>query len=398
MVNKNMFGWISALAGILISVSSSLGASFKTTYPVVFAHGMAGFDDILGYDYWGDDYGVFVGNGCSLLEVFCNVDVSGSQQAYQSSVVPLHNSEVRGSELANDVEGFMVSAGKGYVNLIGHSQGGIDSRKAAYVLRGRTIQGVAAGTNKVKALISVSSPHRGSPIAKHVLNLGAGVTSVLSTLAEFYGSVVYGAGNDAIASLKNLVYNDFSSTDGITTGSKAFNNAYGPSATQIYATKYYSFITAQQGLDLNPALYLVKEAFTTIDGNGTSVTTSGGDLTDPENDGAASNGNGNANDTDDDGLVGINSQQMGERLIRDVDSLDMDDVYIDTARGNVTDINVGTSTQLTSNVTVSLESGWDSSGNVINQDHADVIGVPPDTFDEKEFYASVLGFIQARGY
>ena len=34
----------------------------------------------------------------------------------------------------------------------------------------------------------------------------------------------------------------------------------------------------------------------------------------------------------------------------------------------------------------------------INQDHLDVIGVPPDTFDEMEFYAAITDFIADNGF
>jgi triacylglycerol lipase len=40
----------------------------------------------------------------------------------------------------------------------------------------------------VKYGISISSPHRGSPIAQYVLNLYPGVQSVLEALAEYFGN------------------------------------------------------------------------------------------------------------------------------------------------------------------------------------------------------------------
>ena len=60
-------GAVAALSCMLIgSMTSGAEArtAGKTVYPIVFAHGMGGFDDILGYDYWGDDYGVFVLDPC----------------------------------------------------------------------------------------------------------------------------------------------------------------------------------------------------------------------------------------------------------------------------------------------------------------------------------------------
>ncbi|HMY10782.1 MAG TPA: acetyltransferase, partial [Turneriella sp.] len=69
------------LSLLFVAVAALNGSAFaavpKTTYPVVFAHGMAGFDDLLGYSYWGDDYGVFVGDPCDeFLEVTCNGNIN----------------------------------------------------------------------------------------------------------------------------------------------------------------------------------------------------------------------------------------------------------------------------------------------------------------------------------
>jgi triacylglycerol lipase len=356
------------MAMLVLTVAADARAdAARTSYPVVFAHGMAGFDDILGYDYWGDDYGTFVGDACDeFLELYCNGSIDSAQKAYVAQVQPFHSSEVRGVDLANDIEGFMATAGATGVNLIGHSQGGIDIRKAARVLyerRGQTV---------VRVLISISSPHRGSPVAKYMLDLGPGVSSVISALATYYGNVVYGAGNDAFAAAKQLVYNDYSASDGAVTGMRAFNQAY--NVDSRYATRYASLITAQSGLSVNPALYLLRQFFFDIDGDGHCTD-------DCDNDGAGGRGNGNSGNTDDDGLVGINSQQMGHRLRYDESLLGFDQVSTDHDRGFTGNLNAPSSLQMT------------SSASVINQDHIDVIGVGPDTFDEMEFYAAVIDYV-----
>lgn len=43
----------------------------ETKYPVIFAHGMAGWDDLgIGYSYFGEDWsGTFVGDSCSFMEL-----------------------------------------------------------------------------------------------------------------------------------------------------------------------------------------------------------------------------------------------------------------------------------------------------------------------------------------
>ena len=87
------------------------------------------------------------------------------------------------------------------------------------------------------------------------------------------------------------------------------------------------------------------------------------------------------NERDDDGLVGVNSQQMGYRLRYDERALSLDYVSTDYDRGYVGSLNAPTSTQMT------------SMANVISQDHLDVVGVGPDLFDENEFYAAIIDYI-----
>ncbi|QRN97839.1 acetyltransferase [Archangium violaceum] len=355
-------------AGALGLAPAAHAGAAKTTYPVVFAHGMAGFDNILGYDYWGDDYGMFVGDTCSLFETPCNEDIDGGQKTFVGQVQPFQTSEARGLDLANDIEGYMASSGATRVNLIGHSQGGLDARKAAKVLYTRK------GYTVVSVLVSVSSPHRGSPVAKYILDLKPGVTSVIAALAEIYGDIVYGSGNDGYAAAKQLVYNDYSATDGATTGARAFN-VNNPIDSR-YASRYVSLITAQNGSSVNPALYLVSEFFYDIDGDGYCVD-------DCDNDGAAGKGDGYANEADDDGLVGINSQQMGYRLKYSESTFGFDSVTNDANVAYLGSINAPTSAQMT------------STSSVINQDHLDVVGVGPDTFDEPEFYAAIFDYIAA---
>jgi triacylglycerol lipase len=368
-MKRSGYAFLALVIALLASDDAARAGAARTTYPVVFAHGMAGFDNILGYDYWGNDYGTFVGDPCdAFLEIYCNGDIDAGQKAYVAQVQPFQSSEVRGLDLANDIEGFMATAGASRVNLVGHSQGGIDIRKAARVLYERR------GYTVVSQAISISSPHRGSPVAKYILDLKPGVTSVIAALAKYYGDIVYQSGNDAFAGAKQLVYNDYSSTDGVTTGMRAFNAKY--PVDSRYASRYSSLITAQDGLSVNPALYLLKSLFYDIDGDGYCVD-------DCDNDGAGGKGDGDRNDRDDDGLVGVNSQQMGYRLRYTEYLFSLDSISTNTTLGYASSLNAPTSAQMTSMT------------DVIDQDHMDVIGVGPDTFDEMEFYAAIFNYIAA---
>jgi triacylglycerol esterase/lipase EstA (alpha/beta hydrolase family) len=366
-MKRAVYALLALSLSLFVTEGGARAGASRTTYPVVFAHGMAGFDNILGYDYWGDDYGTFVGDPCdAFLEVYCNGDLDSGQKAYIAQVQPFQTSEVRGLDLANDVEGFMATAGASRVNLVGHSQGGLDIRKAARVLYERR------GYTVVSQAISISSPHRGSPVAKYILDLGPGVTSVVSALANYYGDVVYQSGNDAVAGAKQLVYNDYSSTDGVTTGMRAFNAKY--PVDSRYASRFSSLITAQDGLSVNPALYLLNKLFYDIDGDGYC-------LDDCDNDGAGGKGDGYRNERDDDGLVGVNSQQMGYRLRYSEHAFSLDSISTNTTLGYASSLNAPASWQMT------------SMSDVINQDHMDVVGVGPDTFDEMEFYAAIFNYI-----
>ena len=337
----------------------------RTTYPVVFAHGMGGFDDIMGYDYWGDDYGVFVGDPCDgFLEVTCNANINSGQKSFIAQMQPFQSSEYRGTQLANQIESYMATTGTRYVNLVGHSQGGMDIRKAAKLLYQRK------GYQVVKVMVSISSPHRGSPLGKFVLQKGT-LGNIVEFLFNVYGNVVYKSGNDAVAALQQFVYDDYNPNDGKITGAKIFNQNYPVSSS--YAARYVSFMTAQKGLDLNPLLLFVKVLYD-IDGNGYCID-------DGDNDGSGGCGNGIKDDLDDDGMVGINSQQMGYRLKYAEVFLGQDYCTTDTNLGYVGNINYPNAAQMT------------STADLINQDHMDVIGLPPDTFDEMEFYAAIFDYI-----
>lgn len=85
MKGSSRLGGIVALSFLLtagITASAEARDANKTLYPIVFAHGAGGFDNLLGYDYWGDDWGVFVLDPCDgFLETTCNVDINTGQKS-----------------------------------------------------------------------------------------------------------------------------------------------------------------------------------------------------------------------------------------------------------------------------------------------------------------------------
>jgi len=391
-------------ASVLLSLGLSLPAqqahaeAQKTKYPIILAHGMAGWDEIVGLDYFGNEKGVFALDGCQLLEVNgCNDDVNGSQMAEAFQVTSLADSETRGLQLADKVQSYMTTKGVSYVNLVGHSQGGFDIRKAAHLLKSRK------GYTVVNNLISISSPHRGSPYAKKLIDkyalngssfcwnlawdgtpandpCGVLISKIADVLFDAVNQQSVTTRNNIIAAGKQLIYADYDPKDGVTTGAKAFNAKYNlkNSAGQYVATRFRSLITAQDDGNRNPVITALHTLLGfNADGDGYCVD-------DCDNDGAAGKGNGSIYDTDDDGLVGINSQQMGGRLQYN-SILGVLDTLTETSITAVDDINNPSSIAMTSKT------------GIITQDHLDVVGVGPDTFDELEFYAAINDYIAKAG-
>jgi triacylglycerol lipase len=128
--------------------SSFVTSSYaKTKYPIVFTHGMAGFirigTDQLGLDYWYQILPTLARNGAN---------------AWATRVSPLNSSEIRGEQLAQQVEEILAVTGAQKVNLIGHSHGGPTIRYVAGVM-----------PQKVASLTAVGAPNKGSPVADVIL-------------------------------------------------------------------------------------------------------------------------------------------------------------------------------------------------------------------------------------
>ena len=120
----------------------------KLTYPVVLAHGILGFDELkvgpLRNAY-------FRGVEPRLTKLGAKV--------YAFKVRPSSSVAARAEDLRRAVEA--LDAGK--VNIIAHSMGGLDARYAAARL------GLG---NKVASIITVGTPHRGTPLADLGTNFG----------------------------------------------------------------------------------------------------------------------------------------------------------------------------------------------------------------------------------
>ena len=201
------------------------------TYPIVLSHGLFGWGDetngiINIASYWGgmDDY----------LR-------SQGAVVYAPAKTAAASNEARAQQLKNSLLYWMAANGYTKVHIFGHSQGGLDSRYMVSNL------GMAS---RVRTLTTISSPHRGSPVADIVEGV------IPNWLEPFVGSVINGLvglvyGNsqqDALAAMNSLR----------TSGMNAFNS-YTPNASGV---KYYSYTSHMTWADpiQHPLLWLLQPA------------------------------------------------------------------------------------------------------------------------------------------
>jgi triacylglycerol lipase len=177
-------------------------------YPFVLAHGFFGFENFAGLDF--ETY-------------FYNVK---STLAAQGEIVdtpavdPFNSSDYRGAQLLTAVEAFLAQTGAAKVNIIGHSQGGLDARVVANLR-----------PDLVASVVTISTPHNGTPIGDVAMKLLAdpNAQAIINQLTILIGAPLYtsiGSATDITAALYLF------SQPGIT----AFNAAHPNSPGVFYAS------------------------------------------------------------------------------------------------------------------------------------------------------------------
>lgn len=111
-------------------------------YPVVFAHGFFGFEDFAGVGFVSYFYGV---------KEFL---ATKGETIHTPAVDPFNSSEYRGKQLAAAIEKILAETGYAKVNIVAHSQGGLDARVVAH-----------DHPDWVGGIITVGTPHDGVPWA-----------------------------------------------------------------------------------------------------------------------------------------------------------------------------------------------------------------------------------------
>lgn len=119
----------------------------NTQYPIVLVHGLFGFDQLAGVDYW--------------YQIPQELRRSGAT-VYVAQVAAANHTIVRGEELARQVETILAASGADKVNLIGHSHGGPTIRYVAsvypqYVASATSVGGVNWGSKMADVLYAAEN-------------------------------------------------------------------------------------------------------------------------------------------------------------------------------------------------------------------------------------------------
>lgn len=168
-------------SGYRLSAVCLEGCGRETTrFPVVLVHGWTGWGAIGPVEYFYNVEDVLAGRGYPVYTPVCD---------------PYNSVEIRSEQLAPQLDWVLEQARARKVNLIAHSQGGLDSR--------RVISTLGYG-DRVAALVTVATPHHGTPIADLALGLLPGpAEDALAFLLELIGAAG-GNESDAIASFESL--------------------------------------------------------------------------------------------------------------------------------------------------------------------------------------------------
>ena len=168
-------------------------------YPIVLAHGFFGFEDFAGAGFV--DY---------FWRVRDALDADGETLVFTPAVDPFNDSVTRGRQLTAHVERILAETGHARVNLVGHSQGGLDARVVA---RERP--------ELVASVVTIATPHGGTPVADVVLGLVADerARDLADALARAIAAPLYDADGEETSVFASL--RQFS-----TPGVEAFDREY----------------------------------------------------------------------------------------------------------------------------------------------------------------------------
>lgn len=140
-------------------------------YPVVLAHGFFGFETLAGIDSLTYFYGVQD-----------HLASRGETQVFTPAVDPFNDSTRRGAQLLDHVREILKQTGAAKVNLIGHSQGGLDVRVVAH-----------EHPELVASVTTISTPHHALKLADMAFGLEPGSLSAkaVDAIVKFLGGPLW---------------------------------------------------------------------------------------------------------------------------------------------------------------------------------------------------------------
>lgn len=136
-------------------------------YPIVLLHGMGGFDHLENLPV---DVSYFNG-------VASDLAAQGERMVFVTVAPPFDTSERRAAALTSQIDAVLQQTGAAKLNLIGHSQGGLDARVLA------SPAGLGFG-DRIASVTTVSTPHRGTLVADAALGLIPGGLSAVASAAS----------------------------------------------------------------------------------------------------------------------------------------------------------------------------------------------------------------------
>ncbi|WP_249383866.1 triacylglycerol lipase [Chitinivorax sp. B] len=207
---------------MIVPHASQAAGYTQTKYPILLVHGIFGFDNFLGADYFYKVPGELARDGA---------------RVFVSTVSAANSNEVRGEQLLAEVKRILAQTGATKINIVGHSQG---SPTARYVASVRP--------DLVASVTSVGGVNKGSRVAdivRQVAPPGSVSESVASTVANAFARLLsFATGGNG------LPQNTIAALDSLTTpGLTKFNAKHPggvPSACDegAYVTngvRYYSW-------------------------------------------------------------------------------------------------------------------------------------------------------------
>lgn len=142
---------ISLAASACVGPRPPAAPAAQPARPIVLVQGFSGFRALAGLEYFRGIAKHYEGGGHLVVE---------------AALPPYDDSAVRAEHLARTIDDVLERTGADRVHLVAHSQGGVDARYAV------SPAGLGYG-DRVAALVTVSTPHHGTPLADLALRLPA---------------------------------------------------------------------------------------------------------------------------------------------------------------------------------------------------------------------------------